>query len=139
MTTSSSDVADEKQYFLNQKYKKSDSEIKTLQGKEQLRQDAREEAANNEPTAFRTNVKEITKTNENTTSYSMNEIKAKGRLRVEQHVGLLLKNLKIKIFGQTFDELLLATDRIYKHHKANERRINLKDMALCSGNSTGNW
>ena len=38
-----------------------------------------------------------------------------------------MKNLKLKILGQPHDDLLLATDRRFKHYKANEDRIILKD------------
>ena len=49
------------------------------------------------------------------------------QIRVEQDADLLLKNLKLKILGQPHDDLLLATDRRFKHYKANEDRIILKD------------
>ena len=60
----------------------------------------------------------------------MNGIKANARIRVEQDVDLVLKNLKLKILGQPFDEVLLMTDSRYKNYKANEDRIILKDGLL---------
>ena len=63
----------------------------------------------------------------NTTSYSINGIKASARIRVEQDADPVLKNLKLKILGRPHDDVLLATDRRYKHYKANEDRIILKD------------
>ena len=42
----------------------------------------------------------------------------------------MLKNLKLKLLGQAHDEVLLTTDRRFKHYKANEDRINLKDGLL---------
>ena len=75
-------------------------------------------------------IKEFTKTDGNTTSYSIIGIKASARIRVEQDADLVLKNLKLKILGQPHDDVLLATDRRYKHYKANEDRIILKDGLL---------
>ena len=56
----------------------------------------------------------------------MNGIKAKARIRVEQDVDLVLKNMKLKILGQPYDEVLIITDSRYKNYKANEDRIILK-------------
>ena len=41
-----------------------------------------------------------------------------------------MKNLKLKILGQPHDDVLLATERRFKHYKANEGRIILKDGLL---------
>ena len=60
----------------------------------------------------------------------MNGIKANARIRVEQDVDLVLKNIKLKTLGQTYDELLMITDSRYKNYKANEDRIILKDDLL---------
>ena len=57
----------------------------------------------------------------------MNSIKATARIRVEQDFDLVLRNLKLKILGQPFDEVLIMTDSRYKNYKANEDRIILKD------------
>ena len=75
-------------------------------------------------------IKEFTKIDGNTASYSINGIKASAGIRVEQDADLVLKNLKLKILGQPRDDVLLATDRRYKHYKANEDRIILKDGLL---------
>ena len=75
-------------------------------------------------------IKEFTKIDGNNTSYSINGIKASARIRVDQDADLVLKNLKLKILGQPHDDVLLATDRRYKHYKANEDRIILKDGLL---------
>ena len=75
-------------------------------------------------------IKEFTKIDGNTTSYSINGVKASARISVEQHADLVLKNLKLKILGQPHDDVLLATDRRFKHYKANEDRIILKDGLL---------
>ena len=74
--------------------------------------------------------KEFTKIDGNTTSYSINGIKASVRIRVEQDANLVLKNLKLKIFGQPHDDVLLTMDRRFRHYKANEDRIILKDRHL---------
>ena len=60
----------------------------------------------------------------------MNGIKADSRIRVEQDVDLLLKNMKLEILGQPHDEVLMITDSRYKNYKANEDRIILKDGLL---------
>ena len=57
----------------------------------------------------------------------MNGIKKNARIRVEQDIGLVLKNMKLKILGQPHDELLMLTDSRYKNYKANQDRIILKD------------
>ena len=75
-------------------------------------------------------MKQFTKIDGNTTSYSMNGIKANARIRVEQDVDLVLKNMKLKILGQPYDEVLMITDSRYKIYKANEDRIILKDGLL---------
>ena len=75
-------------------------------------------------------IKKFTQIDGNTTSYSINGIKASARIRVEQGADLVLKNLKLKILGQPHDDVLIATDRRYKHYIANEDRIILKDGLL---------
>ena len=130
MTTSSSDVADEEHIFFTHADDAKESEKQTLERKQQSRQNAKQWAANEELPALKTSVKKFTKIDGNTTSYSINSIKATARIRVEQDVDLVLKNLKLKILGQPFDEVLIMTDSRYKHYKTNENRIILKDGLL---------
>ena len=130
VTTSSSDVADEEQVFFTHADNDKESEEQTLERKEQLRQNAKQWAANEESPALKTSVKEFTKINGNITSYSINGIKANARIRVEQDIDLVLKNIKLKILGQPYDEVLIVTDSRYKNYKANEDRIILKDGLL---------
>ena len=87
-------------------------------------------AANEQSPALKTIVKEFTKIDGNITSYSMNGIKANARVRVQQDVDLVMKNMKLKILGQPYDEVLTMTDSRYKNYKANEDRIILKDGLL---------
>ena len=75
-------------------------------------------------------IKELAKIGGNTTAYSLHGIKANARIRVEQDADLVLKNLKFKILGQPHDDVLLTPDRRFKHYKANEDRIILKDGLL---------
>ena len=75
-------------------------------------------------------IKEFTKIDGNTTSYSLHGIKASERIRVEQDADLVLKNRKLKILGQPYDDVLMTTDRRFKHYKANEDSIMLKDGLL---------
>ena len=130
MTTSSSDVADEEHIFFTHADDAKESEEKNLERKQQSLQNAKQWAANEELPALKSSVKEFTKIDGNTTSYSMNSIKATARIRVEQDVDFVLKNLKLKILGQPFDEVLILTDSRYKHYKTNEDRIILKDGLL---------
>ena len=74
-------------------------------------------------------IKEFRKIDRNT-SYSINGIKAKARIRVKQDADLVLKNLKLKILGQPHDIVLLTPDRRFKHLNANEARIIVKDGIL---------
>ena len=130
VTTSSSDVADEEQFFFTHTDDTIESEEQTLERKEQSRQNAKQWAANEESPTMRTSVKEFTKIDGNSTSYSFNGIRANERIRVEQDVDLVLKNTKMKISGQPYDEVLIMTDSRYKNYKANEDRIILKDGLL---------
>ena len=75
-------------------------------------------------------IKEFRKMDGNTTSYSLDGIKTNARIRVEQDADLVLKNLKLKILGQPYDDVLLTTDSRFKHYKANEDRIILKGRLL---------
>ena len=81
-------------------------------------------------------IKEFTKIDGNTTSYSINGIKAKAQRRVEQDADLVLKNLKLNIIVQPQDDVLLTMDRRFKHYKANEDRIILKDGLLFQKKTT---
>ena len=130
MTTSSSDVADEEQIFFAHADDGKESEEQTLERQEQSRQHVKQWVANEESPALKTSVKEFTKIDGNTTSYSMSGIKANARIRVEQDVELVLKNIKLKILGQPYVEVLIITDSRYKNYKANEDRIILKDGLL---------
>ena len=130
VTTSSSDVADEKQFLFSQAEKNDKSEKQNFERKEQSRQKAKQWASNEESSALKSSVKEFTKLDGNTTSYSMNGIKANARKRVEQDVDLVLKNMKLKILGQPHDEVIIMTDSRYKNYRANEDRAILKDGLL---------
>ena len=130
VTTSSSDVADEEQIFFTHADDGKESEEKTFKRKEQSRQNAKQWAVNEESPALKTSVKEFTKIDGNTTSYSTNGIKANARIREEQDVDLVLKNMKLKILCQPYDEVLIMTDSRYKNYKANEDRIIPKDGLL---------
>ena len=130
VTTSSSDVADEEQFFYTQADGQHETEEQILQRKEQCQKMAAEWVVNQELSSMEPSIKEFTKIDGNTTWYSINEIKANARIRVEQDVDLVLKNPKLKILGQTQDIVLLTTDRRVKHYKANEERIILKNGLL---------
>ena len=107
-----------------------ESKEQTLERNEQSRKNAKEWAANEESPILKTSVKKFTKIDGNTTSYSMNGIKANVRIRVEQDVDLVLKNVKLKILGRPYDEVLRITDSRYKNYKANKHRTKLKGGLL---------
>ena len=75
-------------------------------------------------------IKELTKIDGNATSYSIHGIKANARIGVEQDVDLALKNLRLTILCQPYDKVLLTIDKLFKHYKANEDPIILKDGLL---------
>ena len=126
----SSDVADEEQFSFTQPDSQDETEEKILQRKEQSQKNAAEWVVNQELSSLKPSIKEFTKIDGNTTSYSINGIRASARIRVEQDADLVLKNLKLKILGQPHDVVLLAMDGRYKHYRANEDRIILKDGLL---------
>ena len=130
VTTSSSDIADEEQFFFTHTYDPDETEEEILQRKEQSLEKAKEWVVNQEPSSMKPSIKEITKIDGNTTAYSLHGIKANARIRVEQDADLVLKNLKLKILDQPHDDVLLTADRRFKHYKANEDRIILKDGLL---------
>ena len=130
VTTSSSGVADEEQFFFTQTDDQDETEEQIIQRKEQSRKKAAECVVNQEPSSLKPSIKEFTKIDGNTTAYSLHGIKANARIRVEQDVDLVLKNLKLKILGQPYDDVLLTTERRLTHYKANEDCIILKDGLL---------
>ena len=130
VSTTSTDVADEEQVFFTLTGAQDQTEEQILQPKEQSQKKAAEWVLNQEPSSMKPSIKEFTKIDGNTTPYSINGIKASAQTRVEQGADLVLKNLKIKILGHPHDDVLLSKDRRFKHYKANEARIILKDGLL---------
>ena len=130
VTTSSSDVADEEQFFFAHTDDRDETGEQIIQRKKQSREKAAEWVVNQEPSSMKPSIKEFTKIDGNTTAYSFHGIKANARIRVEEDADLVLKNLKLKILGQPHDDVLLTTERRIIHYKANENRIILKDGLL---------
>ena len=114
VTTSSSDVADEGQFFFTRADKNDVSEKQSFERKEQSGQNAKQWVADEESSPLKTSVKEFTKIDGNTTSYAKNGIKANARTRLEQDVDVVLKNMKQKILRQAHDEVLVVTLKIQK-------------------------
>ena len=127
VTRCSSDVAYGEQFFLTQTDGEDETEEQILQGKEQSWKKATEWVVNQELSSRKPSIEEFAKIDRNTTSYSINKIKTNAQM---QDADLVLKNLKLKIFGQPHGDVLLATDRRFKHYKANEDRFILKDGLL---------
>ena len=117
-------------FFSTQPDSQDETEEQILQRKEQSQKNTAEWIINQELSSLKPSIKEFTKIDGNTKSYSNNGIKASARIRVEQDADLVLKNLKLKILCQPHDDVLLATDRRYKHYKTNEDRIILKEGLL---------
>ena len=88
--------------------------------------------ANEEPPSLKTGVKEFIKIDGNTTSYSMNGIKANARIWVQQDVDLVLKKLKLNFLGQRNQKVPITTDPRYKQMKT----ALYSNMAYCSKNIT---
>ena len=74
-------------------------------------------------------VKEFTKIDGNTTSYTMNGIQTSAKVRVEQHV-VVLKNTKLEFLDQPHDEVLTVKDSRYKNYNAKVNSIILEDGLL---------
>ena len=127
VTISSPDVTDEEQFFFTQAHKNDESEERTFERKKHSGQNAKQWVTNEEPSSSRTSVKAFTEIDGNTATYSMNGIKENARKRVEQDVNLDLNTMKLKFLVQPFDEVLMTTDSQYKHDKANEDCIIIKD------------
>ena len=60
----------------------------------------------------------------------MNGVKARARIPVEQDVDVVLKKMELKILYHPHDEVLMMTELRYKHYKAIEDRLILKDGPL---------
>ena len=71
VTTSSSDVADEEQFLFTQRDEKNETEEQTLEREEQSRIRATERVAHEEPSSMKPSIKEFTKIDGNTMSYSI--------------------------------------------------------------------
>ena len=78
--TFSSDVADGEDFFFAQEDGEDKTEEQTLERKEQSRKKAKEWVAHEEPSSMKSSIKEFTKINGNTTSYSIHGIKANARI-----------------------------------------------------------
>ena len=76
VSTSSSDVADGEHFFFTQPDTQDEIEEQTLQRKEQSQKKATEWVVNRELSSMKPSIKVLTKIDGNTTSYSINGIKA---------------------------------------------------------------
>ena len=130
VTASSSDVADEEQFFLAQTNDEGQTEEQTLERREQYRQIATELVGNEELSLLKLNLKELMTIDGNSTLYTINVTKAKARIRMKQDVILVLKILKLEILGQPHDEVLLTKHSHFKRNQASENPIILKENPL---------
>ena len=105
-------------------------EAQTTERKEQSRQNVKQWAVNDEPSALKISLKEVTDIDGNTTSSSINAIEANAQIRVNQDIDLVLKSMKLKVLSQPHDEVLMMTDSRFKNYQANEDRKDLKGGLL---------
>ena len=80
VTTSSSDVSDEEQFFFTQPDSEDETAKQTLETKEKSWEKAMEWVAHEEPFSMKPNIKEFINIDGNITSYSINGIKANARI-----------------------------------------------------------
>ena len=109
---------------------KDETEEQILQRKEQISEKGSRMGSKPGTILNEAKYQEFTKIDGNTTSYSINGIKASAPIRVEQDADLVLKNLKLKMLGHPHDDALLSSDRRFIHYKANEDSNILKDGLL---------
>ena len=118
----STDVADEEQlFFLPDETIETEEEI--LLQKEQARQNARDE----ETTKIKLAIKETTPIPINKASYTFGAIKEDARIRVEQDSNLTFKAIKRKQICEEYDKHLLQTDPTAKRLLVHESRLIVKD------------
>ena len=73
------------------------------------RKAVKEWVANDEPSSMRICIKEVTKVDGSTKTYSMNGIKANARITVEQDVDLAVKNYKPTNLSQPYVDMVQKT------------------------------
>ena len=121
----STGVADEEQlFFLPEETIETEEEI--LLQKEQARQNARDE----EMTKIKLSIKETTPIPINKASYTFRAIKEDARIRVEQDSDLIFKAIKRNLISEEHDKHLLQTDSKAKRLLVHENRLIVKDGIL---------
>ena len=123
VTTISSDFADEEHFLFTHADGEDETKEQIFQRKKQSWKKPTEWVAIQEPYSMERSIQEFKKIDGNTTSHSINGIKANARIRTEQDADLVLKNLKLKLLDEPHDDVLLTTDRRFELYKANEDRI----------------
>ena len=128
VTTSSSDVADEKQILFTQADKNDKSEEQILERKEQYTQNECEAMGSKwRTTIFENKCERIHKDRRKhyvvIHEYNQSKCPYTNRARCQS----CAENIKMKILGQPHDEVLMVTDSRYKIYKTNEDRIIPKD------------
>ena len=93
VTTSFSNVADEEKIFFTQTDEVDGTEEQIFLRKTQCRIKATEWVANQEPSSMKPIIKESTKIDGNSTSYSTNGIKTIAKIRVEKDADVVPTNL----------------------------------------------
>ena len=121
----STNVADEEQlFFLPEETIQTEEEI--LLQKEQAKQNARDE----ETTKIKLSIKETTPIPINKASYTFGAIKEDARIRIEQDSDLVFKAIKRELIWEEYDKHLLQTGPKAKRILVHENRLIVKDGIL---------
>ena len=123
VTSPSSDVADEELFLFTKTADENETQEQTLERKQQSRFNAADWVASDEPSFMKPSTKEFTKIDGNTASYSFNRIKTYERIRVEQGVYLVLKDLQVKFSASHMKEYY------YKLTEESKTRTQMKTVS----------
>ena len=88
--------------------RKAETEEQTLDRKAEAKNKALRQYVNHSGDSFEVSVKELIMVRANKAAYSINAIKYEARIRAEQDADRLLKNMKLKILGQKYDEVAIT-------------------------------
>ena len=121
----STDGADEEDFFFLP-----DEAIETEEEKLLQKEQARQNACDEETTKMKLAIKETTPIPMNKASYTFGAIKEDTRNRVEQDSDLVFKAIKRKLICEEYDKYLLQTDPTAKRLLIHEHRLIVKDGIL---------
>ena len=101
-------MAEEEQcFFTPQDNEEAETEQQTLARKAEAKNKALRQYANQTQDSLRISVKELIMVRTNRAAYAINAIKHDARIRAEQDADRVLKNMKLKLLGQRYDEVAI--------------------------------